>query len=172
MASHNMARRPAIRPRHWPRHGRPRARACDNTRVRSLANEVSRYKVVLWLGGNLVGRDTARGWAAGLYHETGATRHRERHDTARERRNTGPRYGRLCLRHGRPQATTRPSARHDTTLCARRGLCTQAEPRCAPGAPDPVLDSVHCFQSLFGTLFMSTVHEVFKKIKSNQIKIF
>ena len=141
-----------------------------------LANEVSRYKVMLWLGGSLVGCDTARGWAAGLYRETGATRRRERHDTARAHGNTGPRYGRLCLRHGRPQAMPRHGV-----LCARpwrsaRGLCAQAEPRCAPSAPDPVLDSVHCFQSLFGTLFMNTVHEHCsrgfqkKKIKSNQIK--
>ena len=171
MASHDTARRPAIRPRHWPRHGRPCARPCGSAHAQGLANEVSRYKVVLWLGGGLVGCDTTHGWAAGLYRETGATRRRESHDTTRARSNTGPRYGRLCLRHGRPQATPRHGA-----VCARlgrsaRGLCAQAEPRCAPGAPDPVLDSVHCFQSLFGTLFMNTVHEVFKKkIKSNQMK--
>ena len=38
-----------------------------------------------------------------------------------------------------------------------------------------VFDSVYCSESLFGTLFMNTVHEVFKKIKkikSNKIKSF
>ena len=38
----------------------------------------------------------------------------------------------------------------DTVLCAlpgrsARGLCAQAGSGCAPGAPNLVLDSVHCF---------------------------
>ena len=61
-------------------------------------------------------------------------------------------------------------ARHDTTQyvhglgssCAYPGsigcaLCTQ-----------PSFDSVHCYELLFGTLFMNTVHEVFKLKKKKK----
>ena len=47
------------------------------------------------------------------------------------------------LRYGALHATTRP--RHGGPKRSARSLCTQAEPGCAPGAPDSVLDSVHCF---------------------------
>ena len=62
-----------------------------------------------------------------------------------------PRHGPACPRPGR---------------CAHAVCAQPGSVECAPCA----LDSVHCSESLFGTLFMSTVHEVFKKKISNQIK--
>ena len=78
------------------------------------------------------------------------------HDTAGHRRDTAW-----------EEATIRPSARTTTWRC-ERGLgtmCAQPGFRVCTLCTQPSLDSVHCFESLFGTLFMSTVHEVFKKIK-------
>ena len=54
------------------------------------------------------------------------------------------------LRHDALCATIQPSARHDMTPCARTRrsawACTRRlGSRCVPSAPNPVLDSVHCF---------------------------
>ena len=65
-------------------------------------------------------------------------------------------------------AVTRPEHRllhgRDTAgLVAVRTACASSlRSGCAPVAPNPVLDSVHYFSQCFGTLFMSTVHKVFK----------
>ena len=66
------------------------------------------------------------------------------------------------LRHGKARPATRRSA---------RAVCAQAGPRLGALCTRLSFDSGHCSESLFGTLFMSTVHEVLKKnqIKSNQI---
>ena len=73
-------------------------------------------------------------------------------------------------RHGRGTTTTRRQCepRHGPA----RGLGvvhTQCAHSQGPLGVHPVhltrFDLVHCFQSLFGPLFMSTVHEVFKKNK-------
>ena len=101
-------------PRHGeegPRYGQPASRGVRYSARAGPGWWKSRYKVVLWLGGGLVGRDTARGLATGLYRETGATRRRERHDWALEARDTAP-----C-------ATIRSSAPCDTTqgCCNTRG---------------------------------------------------
>ena len=59
--------------------------------------------------------------------------------------------------HTRDMPTTRPKGRHDTVPNTWRAhsqgplgvhLCTR-----------PIFDSVHYFESLFGSLFMDTVHE-------------
>ena len=81
---------------------------------------------------------------------------RGRSDTAGGAYNTvGP-----GLRHGQARPATRHSA---------RTVCTQAEPRVGALCTRLSFDSMHCYESLFGKLFMSTVHEVFKKNK-NKIK--
>ena len=90
------------------------------------------------------------------------------------------RPGSATIRPGRG-ATTRPSGRHDTEPSARPGRSGRAGwARVCTWCTQPSFDSVHCseslFGTLFGTLFMSTVHEVLKKnknkITSNQIKFF
>ena len=79
-------------------------------------------------GGGLVGHDTARGLAAGLYRETGATRCRERHDTALEARDTAPCVTIRCaIRRAAVRDTTRSSAHvraatwHDMPATRTRG---------------------------------------------------
>ena len=78
-------------------------------------------------------------------------------------------------------ATTWPATSHNTAPCGRclgavRAACACSRGSgCAPGAPNPVLDLVHCFQSLFGPLFMNTVHEYYsqefsKNKNKNKIK--
>ena len=94
------------------------------------------------------GSDTAHSSACG-----GAATLRTRHR---------PRYGRACVATrpgvGYDTTTTRCLVRHDTAdpACSVRAarvrwvciLCTQLS-----------FDSGHCFESLFGVLFMNTVHE-------------
>ena len=89
--------------------------------------------------------------AAGLYHDAArsnaAIRRTElqyaRHNARKGARGIaairprgGLQHDRLCLRHDQAKPATRSS------VCA---LCMQAGLGCAPGAPNPVLDSVHCF---------------------------
>ena len=74
-----------------------------------------------------MGCDTARGLAAGLHRETGATRRRESHDTTLEARDTAP-----CetIRRSAPCDTTqgccdtRCSARHALQRATRRARMT------------------------------------------------
>ena len=92
-----------------------------------------------------------------------ATRPTTSHDTAGHRPTTQP-------RHGRPGHNA-----HD--------LCAQAGQGCAPGAPNPVLTQCTVSESLFGKMFMNTVHEHCSrgfqnnnnnnnnKIKSNEINL-
>ena len=96
-----------------------------------------------------MGGDTARGLAAGLYHETGATRRRERHDTTLETRDKAPCAAIQCAT--RPgdghdtalvRSTTRPSARHALDLGA---VGAQLGSGCAFGAPNPVLTQCTVF---------------------------
>ena len=89
----------------------------------------------------------------------GDTTHDTAHDTTE-----------CVLRHGQACTTTRPGVRYDTAgLGLRQGAvlaqCAQAGPRVGALCTRLSFDSVHCSESLFGTLFMSTVHEVLKKIK-------
>ena len=93
---------PAIRPQHGHdsvglRVGR--AAACTHGLAREI---VVIQNFVLQLGGDLVGRDIARGLAARLYRETSATRCREPHDTTGAGPTTRQRHGQPSLRHGRP----------------------------------------------------------------------
>ena len=83
-------------------------------------------------------------------------------------RTCAHRHGRGLLRHDREGATTRSRVHQDTApsaLSARGlgGVCAQAMPGCAPGAPNPVLTKCTVFQSLFGPLFMNTVLKIFQK---------
>ena len=70
------------------------------------------------------------------------------HDTTGHRPTT-------WLQHGRPGRTA-------------HGLCSQAGFRVCTLCTQPSFDSVHYSESLFGTLFMSIVHEVFKKNKNKK----
>ena len=103
----------------------------------------------------------------GLYCETGATRPREapRYDVGSYDTPNSARGGestwcaRHSARHGRARLTTRP---YQACYTAQ---CTQVGPRVGALCTRFSFDLMHCSESLFGTLFMSTVHEVFKKIK-------
>ena len=133
-------------------------------------------------GGAALCRDTVRDTAA-IRCRSATTR-----ATRRAERATGIRVVKQILYRDRG-ATTRPAAQiatqpttrkvraatrleggHDMAPSARRarGLGAMG-PQCAqPGflgcahyAPNPIL---YCLQSLFGALFMNTIHRVFKKI--------
>ena len=90
----------------------------------------------------------------------------------------GERHGAARLRHRRPQAATRPVLGHDTTpLCStiRRGArgmgapCTQpGSVGCAPVHPTQFWTQCTVSESLFGTLFMSTVNKIFQKKKKKK----
>ena len=103
----------------------------------------------------------------------------------RKRRATRPRAQDIMrsVREPRAKPATRPATGYDmahdnveTRLawaqCDRlvRGGWVKVCTWCT----QPNFDLVHCFQSLFGTMFMNTVHEHysrgFQKKKSNQIK--
>ena len=112
-------------------------------------------------------RDTAR--------DTAVIRRPVPCDTAQERCDTGDSargrgLGRnTILYRDRGGATTRPACARDTAL--RHGTQHSQGAVCVPHAQPgpwvcalctgPSFDSVHCFESLF----MDTVHGVFKKIK-------
>ena len=135
------------------------------------------------------GLQRARGGIARQAHDTaqelqhGTQRHKlERSDTMRDTANQACDKARLGhdtagdfrdttggrLRHDTyachdmtlVRATTRPSTRRARGLGAVRSqwACSLGS-RCALGAPNPVLDSVHCFSHYLRTLFMNTVHE-------------
>ena len=57
--------------------------------------------------------------------------------------------------------TAQRAPRHN----AVRAAFAQPKFRVCIGCTQPSFDSVHCSESLFGSLFMNTVHEVFKNIK-------
>ena len=67
------------------------------------------------------------------------------------------------------RAMTRSSERCDTALCARPERSAQPGPWVCPLCTRPSFDSMHCSESLFGSLFMNTVHghssRSFQKIK-------
>ena len=84
------------------------------------------------------------------------------------------RPGSATTRQGTP--ATQPGDGYDTELVRPRHSPVRGVPpawaqcaqwtcslgsRCAPGAPNPVLDSMHCFSHYLGTLFLSTVHKFF-----------
>ena len=101
---------------------------------------------------------------------------------------TWPRYGQEALRHDQPVRRHSCRRQHDRTQPATRldGATTRrpvraATRRCAPGlgavcmqpgfrvctlCTRPSFDSVHCFESLFRSLFINTVHGGFSKIKN------
>ena len=87
----------------------------------------------------------------------------------------GVRHGAARLRHGWPQTATRPVLGHDTApLCTtiRGGVHDMGAPYaqpgfvgCAPLHPTQFWTQCTVSESLFGTLFMSTVHKFFSKKK-------
>ena len=130
--------------------GHDTAEQCCDTVERKAAIRLEARARAAWLtevgiqscivaGGCLVGCDTARGWAARLYRETGATRHRERHDTTLEARDTTPCAAIQCdTVGGRPQHGA--SARHYTAQCAAWAQWARSlGSGCAPIAPNPVV---------------------------------
>ena len=84
-----------------------------------------------------------------------------RHDSMSARQ--GLRHRQYVLRHG--QARPRHGACAATTRLRERrarGLFAQPGPWVCALCTRPSFDLVHCYESLFGSLFMNTVHEVFK----------
>ena len=78
---------------------------------------------------------------------------RYRHDTTGGSAAIRRRGARVTKTIRPPKPATRPGRAYDTAQCPCRlgRVCTWCS--------QPVLDSVHCSESLFGTLSMSTVHE-------------
>ena len=138
-----------------PRHGQE-GHNTAGLRARALPGQVeSRYKIVLWLGGGLVCRDTARGLAVGLYRETGS-RHGARAATRQAAtcagaRRYNARHGQPGLRHGQCWACEMAGARpqYGAMCAAWAHYACNLGSGCAPGAPNPVLNSVHCFSHCF-----------------------
>ena len=113
----------------------------------------SRYSICIVTEGRDIERDKAY------------QRARARNDTTAYAHDTIGRARSDTVRHGHDTAAARlrhDQARPDTSRSAR-AVCAQAGPRVGALCTRLSFDSVHCSESLFGTLFMSTVHEVFKK---------
>ena len=73
------------------------------------------------------------------------------------------------LRHDLVCATIQPSVRHDTTPCARPGRSGRAAwLRVCTWCTQPNFGLSALFQSLFGPLFMNTVHKFLSKINKNK----
>ena len=116
---------------------------------------MSRYRAARGCDTATVRHDTTLGAAI-----RAAQRTRARSDTAEgacDMVGAGPRYG--------------ATARHDTAQCAlpgfsARGLCAQAGPRCAPGAPNPVLTQCNVLSHRSWALFK----RISKKKKNYKIK--
>ena len=117
--------RPAIRSRHGPRHGLPRARACGSARAGGLASRGSRYKncIVAKRGGDLRSRYSALGATTARH---GATTQRSvRCDTAevRPRYSQGPGDDTTGL--GVVHAQCAQSLGHGCAYCALDPVLTQ-----------------------------------------------
>ena len=72
----------------------------------------------------------------------------------------------LSAREARARPATRPVLGHDTAQCvllgrSARGLCMQPEFRVCTWCTQPSFGLNALFQSLFGPLFMNTVHKFF-----------
>ena len=67
---------------------------------------------------------------------------------------------RLATRSATSHDTTRHRSTTRPAWSSARGLCVQAGSGCVPGAPNPVLTQCTVPSYCFGTLFMSTFHEV------------
>ena len=131
-------------------------------------------------------RDRRLAWLLGVSQDRLRHSAQQRYDTAEH----APRYGVGGARYGRKGCDTlTPCVQHSAATWhasalmraatrtgigvtrSRRGQryfparATCAQPRPWVGALCTQLsfNSVHCFESLFGTRFMNTVHEVFKK---------
>ena len=107
-----------------------------------------------------------------LFHDRGQKAASLRHGAPA--RACAQRHRRGLLRHDLEGATTQSRVRHDTAHLAPRLSATCALPgrsgraawvRVCTWCTQPSFDSVHSFESLFRTLFMSTVNKVFKKKK-------
>ena len=94
-----------------------------------------------------MGRDTARGLAVGLVARQATTR-QGRRATRCDTPATQPVLG---LRHGTLRATTRRGA---------RSMGAPWSVGCAPVHPTQFWTQCTVSESLFGTLFLTTVHEV------------
>ena len=115
------------------------------------------------LGRWVVSQDRLRHGRGHGHDTTGCER-----DTARSRARGGGGGGGGGRRHGaRACAATRPGVCCNTAKPGLRhgAVYAYAGPRVGALCTRLYFDSVHFSESLFGTLFMSIVHEVFKKKK-------
>ena len=168
---------PTIRPslRHM-RHGRParkgKRRAREVLAAEGLCRDTNgRIVIGTRLGCWVVSRyrrDTSGGRATIRRKKLRYEQHR-----VRGARRYNARHGQPGLRHGWCWAC-------DTALCvlprcSARGLCVQSGFKVCTWCTQPSFGLSALFQSLFGPLFMDTVHKIFQKknqLKSNQIKSF
>ena len=157
-----------VGPRYRPRYSRPACGVCDSARAHGLARgshdtnlyrgwgrpfglRYSAARAAIWYP---TPYDTAQ--ERGETHGRRATRPRSLRYDAQQRALQHGAWGteldtvKRELRHGRGQAC-------DTAQCTRSvragwaRMCTWCTPL--------NFDSMHCSESLFGTLFMKTVHE-------------
>ena len=89
------------------------------------------------------------------------------HDTAQGRAVTlplGPRYDRPRPRYGWAKACDTTPLR--VSACGLSAPCTRpGSAGCALGVPNQFLTQYTIYESLFGTLFINTVHKIFRKKK-------
>ena len=118
-------------------------------------------------------RDNVRSWPwCWVCRDIGCDTAGQACDTAMKRPATPTTKPVLGLRHGALRATTRRSASAAWAQCAWPRRTVRAARVCwvCLCAPNPVLDSVHCFESLFRPLFMNTVYEHCSQDFSKKIK--
>ena len=109
-----------------------------------------------WPGGTRHGWPVRMAWLLGCISRQARHGRKRRHDTTQG----APRYGAGGARHGSQHTacdTAGPDLRHSA-------VCSQARPRVGTLCTQLSFDSVHCSESLFWTLFMNTIHKVFKII--------
>ena len=139
--------------RGWPLGGCVTIQSLYRDRRAVWLARVSRY--------NRLYRDRRKAWPLGVSRYNAETRLGLCCDTAEEPATWGAaartcvqRHDRGLLQHDREGAMTRSRVHHDTAQRAPRHGAVHAPwaqwahslgSGCAPGAPNPVLDSVHCF---------------------------
>ena len=121
-------------------------------------------------GGSDMACPDARTWHTNTHVRT-VTRQNTTCDTAGWGHNKAP--SARCDTAPSARCNTAPSASCDTALCTRPGCSARAAwvPWVCSLCTQPSFDSMHCFESLFGSLFLNTVHgHCSRGFQKNKIK--